>query len=192
MNSLNQDWQKKQFSIKGNSVSAWCMNAYPLLAGARVLNKNNNPISHINKEVLPDEACTMSAMFLLYGFALESLLKACYLKKGGKLVVNDKFKPIKNVSMHNLVDLAKAADVQLSDIEYDVLRKLSIQIVSFARYPIGKKFSDESSIKTHCGRITSPNSFNSQAIKIIEEVVKNIGVIVGLDFSNSSFTPIEE
>ncbi len=169
---------------------SWCMNAYPLLAGARVLERNNNLISHIHDDVLPDEACTMKAMFLLYGFALESLLKACYLKRGGKLIVNNTFKSIKDVGMHNLVGLAKAADLSLSSSESDALKKLSVQITSFARYPIGKKFHDENPIKTSDDRLVSPNSFNSIDVKILEEVVKKIGIIVGFDFSNSSLTPI--
>lgn len=166
------------------------MNAYPLLAGARVLERNNNLISHIHDDVLPDEACTMEAMFLLYGFALESLLKACYLKRGGKLIVDNKFESIKGVGMHNLVGLAKAADLTLSHPENDALKKLSVQIISFARYPIGKKFHDESPITTSDGGLVSPRSFNSGDVKILEEVVRKIGIIVGFDFSNSSLTSI--
>lgn len=166
------------------------MNAYPLLAGARVLYKNNNLNSHINDEVLPDEACTMMAMFLLYGFALESLFKACYLKRGGKFIVNNKFKSIKGISMHNLVDLAKAADLTLLHSENDALKKLSVQIISFARYPTGKEFHNESPITTSDGGLVSPSSFNSGDVKILEEIVRKIGIIVGFNFSNSSLTPI--
>ena len=191
MKSLNPEWQKKQFSLKGNSVASWCMNAYQLLAGARVLERNNSLSSHILDEVLPDEACTMQAMFLLYGFALESLLKACYLKRGHKLIVDNTFVSIKGIGMHDLVDLATAADLTLSHPESDALKKLSVQIVSFARYPIGKKFHGESPIKTSDDRFVSPNSFSSGDVKILEEVVKKIGIIVGFDFSNSSLTPVE-
>lgn len=190
MKSLNPEWQKSQFSHNGNSVAAWCNNAYPLLAGARVLDRSNNLISHIHDDVLPDGACTMKAMFLLYGFALESLLKACYLKRGGKLVVNNKFESIKGVGMHNLVGLAKAADLTLSPPENATLKKLSVQIISFARYPIGKQFSDEGPITTSNNGFVSPKSFNSGDVKTLEDIVKKIGNIVGFDFSNSSLTPI--
>lgn len=189
MKFQDPDWQKRQFSCVGNSVAAWCMNAYSLLAGARVLNKKNDLISHIHDDVLPDSSCTLRATFLLYGFALESLLKACYLKIGNKLVIDNKFKPIKGVKMHDLVALAKVAKLRLSQPESDALERLSVQIVSFARYPIGTKPYEERRLSDDY--FLSANSFNSRDIGILEEIVKNIEVIVGYDFSNSSLTPIE-
>lgn len=191
MKSRNQEWQKEQFNTKGNSVAAWCLNAYPLLAGARVLNRNNTIEAHVNNDVLPDEACTLIPTFLLYGFALESLIKACLLKTGEKLIVNGNFTKIKGANMHDLVALAKLAKLILSQEESDVLKKLSVQIVSFARYPTGKKFSNEGPIKISGERLVSPNLFNSGDIGVIEGIVSKIGGIIGLDFSNSSFKPIE-
>lgn len=191
MKSLDPEWQKMQFIRKGNSVEAWTMSAYPLLAGARVLEKNNNLALHDDDDdVLPDEVCTMPAMFLLYGFALESLLKACYLKRGGSFIFDKKFKSIDKIAMHNLVDLANAAELPLSPSESDALKKLSVQIVSFARYPIGKKFESEMPIEISNNRMASPKSFNSGDVEILEGVVKKIGGILGRDFSNSSLGTI--
>jgi hypothetical protein len=75
---------------------------------------------------------------MLSGMAMECLLKAVWVKQGHNLVEDGKYVSIPGAGDHDLVQLAGAVGLTLSDLEKDVLRRLSHFIEYGGRYPIPK------------------------------------------------------
>ena len=169
-------YQKKAFQDKANFSGSWRMAADQLLAGARVLSKcfrdamPNWKCDDPDREP-PDEENTLSCIFLLYGFALENLFKARCAQKT-ELVENNQFK--KEYKTHNLCQLAKLADINLSQEESAFLEKLTIQISANARYPTGTTPKGEAPIEMPDGNFFSPGGFNSGDIELCKTVSERV------------------
>ena len=184
------DRTKKHFELAGNATCTWFMSADHLLAGARILIRELRPPDMdlpIGSKV-PQEEKLLSSAFLLYGFALENLLKALWLKrdKRHQLVVNGKFFGIKDVKGkhvggHNLPGLAQAAHFSVSEEEGFVLSGLYVKLVSSARYPIGTDWSKHRFVSNPNGGFGSHTSFNSGDIAVIECMVDRLIKELGYD-----------
>jgi hypothetical protein len=75
---------------------------------------------------------------LLYGPALENTLKGILVRQKAP-AASDVMKLFGNGSGHNLVDLARKADFELSADERDLFNRLSAYMEWAGRYPIAKK-----------------------------------------------------
>ncbi len=73
--------------------------------------------------------------FLLYGFALENLLKGLFVRRNPEAIKSDK---IGVAFSHNLVDLAREAGFNASAAEIALLQKLTTVTVWSGRYPVSK------------------------------------------------------
>lgn len=78
---------------------------------------------------------------LLYGFALENLLKAILVQNDQSRVRNGRLAPWPGGG-HDLPALAREAEVALDPVETDVLNRLSQFIKWAGRYPIPKKATE--------------------------------------------------
>ncbi len=177
------DLTKQLFKSAGNATSAWFMSADHLLAGARVLILE---LRHLDMDLpigskIPQEAKLLPSAFLLYGFALENLLKALWLKHGNMFVVDDKFVGIKGISGHDLPKLAQVTNFSVNEEEKLSLSSLHIKLVSSARYPIGKDLSKHCFISYPNGGFGSNTPFNSGDISIIECMVGRLIKELGYD-----------
>ena len=76
---------------------------------------------------------------MLRGMAIECLLKALWLKRGNVFVKDGHFKKVADAAAHNLPQLAHAVALAPSELEIDMLRRLSHFIEYGGRYPIPKK-----------------------------------------------------
>ena len=177
------DRPKKDFELSGNAPSAWFMSADHLLAGARILISELQPPNMdlpIGSEI-PQREKLLPAAFLLYGFALENLLKALWLKRGNTLVVGTKFTGIKGVGGHDLPKLAQVTKFSVSEVERFVLSGLHVKLVSSARYPIGTDWSKHRSVSYPNGGFGSHTTFNSGDIAVIECMVDRLIKELGYD-----------
>lgn len=130
-----------------NSPLAWNAASDQLLAGARILHreflaKGLPFLKGDGPESVPDvhEAFMLPTIFLLYGFALENLLKAEWVHAQGNNM-NEKrwrqfFKSTSNG--HSFNKIANLAGIAISQSEAALLDKLEIQVRSTARYPADK------------------------------------------------------
>ena len=70
--------------------------------------------------------------------AIENLLKALWLKQGNQISASGTFQPVPKAGAHDLQQLAQVTGFAVSDIEGDILRRLSHFIEYGGRYPIPK------------------------------------------------------
>src|SRR5664279_5565180 len=99
--------QKERFALTGNTSTAWLLSADSQLAGARILMSRyqaavNRPLE---AEFIDDEK-VFPSVFLLYGFAVECLLKGVWVEQGNCLVENDRYVGIPGCKGHNLCKIA--------------------------------------------------------------------------------------
>lgn len=79
-----------------------------------------------------------SSLWMLSGMAIECLLKALRVKQGHNLVADGKHVPMPGAADHDLVRLPGILELTLSDLDKDVLRRLSHFIEYGERYPVPK------------------------------------------------------
>lgn len=178
----HDDLIKRQFELAGNSPAAWFMSAERLLAGARVLIRELRPLSMgaIGSPVSQEEML-LSPAFLLYGFAVENLLKALWLRRGNQFVVGGKFSGPKGVSGHDLSKLAALVNFDTTDEEFFVLSGLHVKLVAAARYPIGTDWYKQRPLRLLNGGFSSHTTFNSGDISLIESMVARLIKDLGYD-----------
>jgi len=84
-------------------------------------------------------ATALSSAFLLYGFAMENLIKACIVKKYPSLPRIDAGKMRWDVGDHDLVGLARKAGINLTPGDRLILDTLAKWAVWQGRYPVPMK-----------------------------------------------------
>jgi hypothetical protein len=91
-----------------------------------------------------DEWRITGVIIMLRAMAVECLLKALWLKSGGQLAKNGKYRGIPGTRDHDLASLAdkvtERLSLNLSDSESDLLQRLSCNIAG-GRYPIQKNWN---------------------------------------------------
>lgn len=117
----------------------------------------------------------------MYGFAVENLLKALWIKRGNKIVINGKFVGPTGVKGHDLPKLAKLVDFETSKEEGLVLCSLKIKIVSSARYPIGTSWSKQCYVRLDNGGFKNLVTLNDKDIPHIESIAAKLIKILGYD-----------
>lgn len=121
----------------GNLPEAWKSCAEDLLAAAAVLREHRTSIAH-GDEAAPQAWRTHPCELMLSGMAIECLLKALWVKQGHDIVAGGKYVAVPGARDHDLVQLTVAVKVDLSDLETDLLRRLSHFLEYGGRYPVPK------------------------------------------------------
>lgn len=175
---FDPDYQRDQFEKKYHSWTSWVLSASGLIAGADAIREKMTDL--LNQDAYDDSPNLMSSMFLLYGFAIECLLKGLYVKKGNKLTSNGKYNAPPNTKSHDLVSLAQVAGFELTPDELDLLCKVSRQIKGVGRYPAGTAVEDEKPLTRSDGSWEHPGTYRSQELLLIDDVLSRIESIVGV------------
>ena len=145
------EFWKQQFDLGGNLAGLWGSTAFDLLTAADVLDRFKGDI---RGEILKDSEQGMTQLqhermsvfkiiAMLRAMATECLLKALWLKHGGKLAKDGKYLGVLKKNEHHLHKLAKAiskkskSELVFTTRNLDLLQKASYWIVS-GRYPIQK------------------------------------------------------
>jgi hypothetical protein len=177
--SRAKDW----FERAGNEPAAWFLSADSLLAAARVLVEQyraEDDQLRIGSPV-PREAKLIAPAFLLYGFAIECLLKARWLSKGNRLVDSENYIGMDGLKGHDLGKMAAKVGFELSANELSVLTGLSVKLTGSARYPVGTKWDSKKPVRLPNRGFSSREGFSSADIKVIEIVATRLLVELGYD-----------
>jgi hypothetical protein len=121
----------------GNSPDTWRSCAGDLLDAAAVLRERRGSIDP-GSVPLPNARRLHPAELMLDGMAIECLLNAPWVKRGQKLAKDGAYVRVPGTGPHDLVQLAGVLQLPLSDLEKDVLRRLSHFIEYGGRHPVSK------------------------------------------------------
>ena len=154
-------WRRTEVEKSGNDPDAWVGTARNLVgSGALLTTAYSAALSIILRNVLnggaatdrprtPEEDAivrrghqTFSTGLMLFGFAIECLLKATYLRRGGKLYRDGRFKsPMRLKQSHNLLEIAEALGCSelFTEQQRDILDLLSAHN-EMGRYPVHSKY----------------------------------------------------
>lgn len=116
----------------GNSAWTWLLWVFTLEESAHFLRQH---YPHDDSDGMP---MSLAVSAMLFGYAVECALKGAWVRKGNHLIEGGKYKRIPGTADHNLVDLANAVGLSLTDRERNVLKRLSQFALFAGRYPVGK------------------------------------------------------
>ena len=145
---LSEERQIQMHEDTGNNHIAWEIFANNLLVSSNVIKKQRDR-GEVDENGIPYDIQILFPEIMLRGFAVECLLKALWVKRGEKLVSDGEYKGIPGASDHNLLQLADVNGINLTKSQRDVLKRISLIMVSFGRYPIPKKWIDNKTQKLH-------------------------------------------
>lgn len=140
----NRPYEIGAFDERGNNHREWLHTVEDLLAAIRFLCQHSYHLSPdwgSITEHFPsyDELRITGVILMLRAMAVECLLKALWIKGGGQLSYDGKYRKIPDTNDHELLTLAdkvlEKIDLNLSANERKFLKRLSRNIVS-GRYPI--------------------------------------------------------
>ncbi len=137
---------QKCFDAIGNDASSWLTTSDSLLASAEILYKHigEPPKPPNTPEDVWEWFRVHDVARMLRGMAVECLLKAIWIKSGGILAKDGKYKTIPGTKNHDLystvIKVSEKRPLHLNDEELKLLSRLSFSIIS-GRYPIQKSFS---------------------------------------------------
>ena len=94
-----------------------------------VASKDTSKVTELKEEDFPN----FQPAHLLYGYAIENLLKGLAIAKDPSLINDKKF--TQSLTSHDLEKLAKKLDILLTDDEKRILKVLSWGITWFNKYP---------------------------------------------------------
>ncbi len=148
------DFLKWAYGNAGENPAAWQVSAKDLLAAAMAVKAKVQPFDNAMDPLARVEA-------MLLGIALECLLKGMYIRrhrvwedptKAHALVKNDIYVGVKDAGDHELLQLAAAAGVTVSQPERSILIRLTDFIKYAGRYPISMRVKEMRPVKTPDGR----------------------------------------
>jgi hypothetical protein len=161
---LSDDWQLEQYQRAGNDHNAWASSAGDLLAASRLLRKLRGAFDVESVgigDAIPDEGRVHPTELMLRGFAVECLLKAVWVRRGGTVCVDGKYVGVKGANDHDLVQLCDANGLSFTEPERNVLKRLSLFTTSVGRYPVPKRWSDTRIQRTPGGGKGSPTYWST-------------------------------
>jgi hypothetical protein len=113
------------YDLWSNNPTAWKASAEALIQSASILKQHR--YQHEDSEDLP------FVELLLWGYAVEVLLKCAFLKRGGCLVQNGKFV---GPGGHRLADIAKKTKYPVDQQQESLLERMTAIVRWSGRYPI--------------------------------------------------------
>lgn len=156
-------WRKSEVEKSGNDPAGWVAVSKNLVVSGALLastystalaiilgNVRNGGLQADRPRTPEEEAIvrtghqTHSVGLMLFGFAVECLLKATYLKRGGVLYRNGKYTNPKRLDRsHNLLDIADVLDCSslFTQQQRDVLDLLSARN-EMGRYPTHSRYDN--------------------------------------------------
>lgn len=150
-NILSEKQQIDSFDQAANDYKNWFRKARSLHFSARELFKiytrDLNNIKRNEEDIAPISMFIGDQILLLEGFSIECVLKWLYVGDGNKISENGKIKKISN-KPHDLLERCKITNTDLNDNEEKIFKTLSLIIVSYGRYPIPFKYSENPLTKT--------------------------------------------
>lgn len=156
-------WRRSQFEDAYGDPSGWIRASKNLIEAASLLSRNDSagmaislrnvnnggsttdePATAEEERIVSSGIRTHTVKLMLFGFAAESLLKAVYVKRGGVLQKDGRYRSPKRLNKtHNLLEIAEALDcaAMFSSKQLDLLDLLSATN-EMGRYPAHSRYDD--------------------------------------------------
>lgn len=144
----NKECNTQEFDKRGNDHIEWAFTADSLLTASNFLCEHSYHLktdwpSLYERFPTFDEIRVSDVTLMLRAMAVECLLKALWLKGGGRLAENGRYRPVPWARDHDLVSLSNAVlgkvGMEISEQEQRFLERLSRNITA-GRYPIQKNW----------------------------------------------------
>ena len=132
-----------------NNPDTWETAADDLLNASGVLTREREAVLKREPEHTDVKSALAATMLrpvelMLRGMALECLMKAVWLKRGGRFVEGDGFRDFAGGRKHDLIEMANALRLKLLPREEDVLDRLTAFVRFAGRYPVPIRASESS------------------------------------------------
>ena len=176
------DFLKWAYGMAGENPSDWQVSAKHLLAAAMAVKAKVQPFDNGGMDPL----ARVEAMLL--GMALECILKGMYIKrhrvwedptKAHALVKNDIYVGVKGAGDHELLQLAAAAGVTVSQPEEKILTRLTDFIKYAGRYPISMRVEEMRPVKTPDRRTVARGYISGAELERAETLTNRLMQEVG-------------
>lgn len=157
-----------EFDLIGNAPEMWFSSAIELLTASAELGRVSKEAAQ--KFDLPfDIPVTRSfwPRLMLRAFAIECLIKAHFLRGGKTLCKGGKYEGIVKNERHDLAKLAREADIATSNVEANLLGRLSAVAIGVGRYPIRRNF-DARKKDIQWASPRDENLFRSLIVRLVE------------------------
>ena len=164
------------FESSGRNPLAWEASARNLIDAANAVKAkviDFSPMMHSLEAV----------QAMLVGYALECLLKGMWIKnnkawldehKEFSLTKDGKYQRIPGTNDHQLIQLADAANVELSADERALLGRLTAFILYAGRYPIATTPEQMLAKKTPAGAVVSPKFISREELELAEQLCSRL------------------
>ena len=180
-NPPRDDFLWWSYHVSGENPAAWQVSAKDLLDGAMAVKAKVQPFDNAMHSLARVEA-------MLLGMALECLLKGMYIRrhrvwadpaKEHALAKDGKYVRVKCAGDHELVPLAKAAGVTLSQPEQSILTRLTDFIKYAGRYPISRRVKEMRPVKTPDRRTVARGYISGAELERAETLTNRLMQEVG-------------
>ena len=181
-NPPRDDFLRWSYRVSGENPAAWQVSAKDLLDAAMAVKAKVQSGGTGGMHTL----ARVEAMLL--GMALECLLKGMYIRrhrvwedptKAHALVKNDTYVGVKDAGDHELVQLADAAGVTVSQPERLILTRLTDFIKYAGRYPISMRVKEMRPVKTPDGRTVARGYISGAELERAETLTNRLMQEVG-------------
>lgn len=154
-------WRKQEIEKHGNDPTGWINVSKNLIVSGAMLvapyssamvimlrnvtnggSDSDRPRTAKEEEIIRRGHQTHSIGLMLFAFSIECLLKALFLKRGGVLYENGRFKsPTRLAKSHNLLEIAEsyACSTLFTEHQCEILDLLSARN-EMGRYPVHSKY----------------------------------------------------
>ena len=170
------DFLEWAYGVAGENPGAWQASAKDLLDGAMAVKDKVQPFSNAMHSLAGVEA-------MLLGMALECLLKGIYIRrhrvwedpaKEHALVKDGKYVGVKDAGDHELLQLATAAGVAVSQSEQSILIRLTDFIKYAGRYPVPLHVEKMKPVKILGGRTVARGYLSGAEIERAETLTNRL------------------
>jgi hypothetical protein len=138
---MNESFYKEQFELRALTPSIWVLTARRLKRSADIIfDQCENDLRAMESGISPLELHNLElagCATMLYGLALENLLKAIVIQVQPTAIVDHKLRKWPSGG-HDLLLLRKEARLGVNDSEKDLLTRLAAFVKWAGRYPIPK------------------------------------------------------
>jgi len=132
------------FSAEADAPEAWRNVAKVLFDAAGILSRE----CLLGNTQGDSRACLVSPVNMLFGMAIETLLKGLVVHRKGKIVCKGKLPH--SFTHHNIERLLREAEVQLKENDLLLLRKLEVYVKWLGKYPVPKTAMENPSRMMAC------------------------------------------
>jgi hypothetical protein len=167
---LDEELLVKVHDTTGNNPRAWYSSVEVLTEAAKRIHDSTELQLPDGTEMMPARNAVYA---MLLGYALECALKGLWVKAGKKIIDNGKYVGVFRTRDHEIGKLARAIapyikGEALSDIELNVLDRISSFVIFAGRYPVPKTPDQMTAVDVPTGGQQVPWMFTSEDFRCAE------------------------